>query len=212
MFRRFRVRKTYVLGGVVVWCGHVFGFFRGKTKPPASMDGASSGRRMKSSVDNDRFVWRYERTAWRNFEAMSPSSTLGGDWITLGGSVMRRSNDLAVLIERWFTDRLMKHLGLSSNTIASYRCTFRLLFAFAQAPWEIPIGVGAAGFGRSLHRRFLEDLETKRAASVRTGISASQPSDPSSGMQRSRSRHVAPILSVCSRSPASDVTGGSFSF
>lgn len=33
---------------------------------------------------------------------------------------MRRTNDLAVLIERWFTDRLMKHRGVSSNTIASY--------------------------------------------------------------------------------------------
>lgn len=40
--------------------------------------------------------------------------------------------DLAVLIERWFTDRLMRHRGVSSNTIASYRDTFRLLFAFAQ--------------------------------------------------------------------------------
>lgn len=45
---------------------------------------------------------------------------------------MRRTNDLAVLIEQWFTDRLMKHRGVSSNTIASYRDTFRLLFAFAQ--------------------------------------------------------------------------------
>ncbi|BCH18923.1 hypothetical protein [Mesorhizobium sp. L-2-11] len=45
---------------------------------------------------------------------------------------MSASNDLAVLIERWFTDRLMRHRGVSSNTIASYRDTFRLLFAFAQ--------------------------------------------------------------------------------
>jgi integrase/recombinase XerD len=45
---------------------------------------------------------------------------------------MSAPNDLAVLIERWFTDRLMWHRGVSSNTIASYRDTFRLLFAFAQ--------------------------------------------------------------------------------
>ena len=32
---------------------------------------------------------------------------------------MRHTNDLAVLIERWFTDRLMKHRGVSPNTIAS---------------------------------------------------------------------------------------------
>ena len=37
---------------------------------------------------------------------------------------MRRTNDLAVLIERWFTDRLMKHRGVSSNTIAFCRDTF----------------------------------------------------------------------------------------
>lgn len=42
---------------------------------------------------------------------------------------MSAPNDLAVLIERWFTDRLMRHRGVSSNTIASYRDTFRLLFA-----------------------------------------------------------------------------------
>ncbi|WP_288142339.1 hypothetical protein [Mesorhizobium sp.] len=45
---------------------------------------------------------------------------------------MSAANHLAVLIERWFTDRLMRHRGVSSNTIASYRDTFRLLFAFAQ--------------------------------------------------------------------------------
>lgn len=45
---------------------------------------------------------------------------------------MSAPNNLAVLIERWFTDRLMRHRGVSSNTIASYRDTFRLLFAFAQ--------------------------------------------------------------------------------
>ncbi len=64
---------------------------------------------------------------------------------------MRRTNDLAVLIERWFTDRLMKHRGVSSNTIESYRDTFRLLFAFAHR--EIPISIDTAGFGRSVHRR-----------------------------------------------------------
>lgn len=67
---------------------------------------------------------------------------------------MRRTNDLAVLIERWFTDRLMKHRGVSSNTIASYRDTFQApVCVRTDAPWEIPISVDTAGFGRSLHRR-----------------------------------------------------------
>ncbi|MHC2572646.1 tyrosine-type recombinase/integrase [Rhizobium leguminosarum] len=82
---------------------------------------------------------------------------------------MRRNKDLAVLIERWFTDRLMKHRGVSSNTIASYRDTFRLLFAFAEtrlgrSPSELTLRDLDAPFIGA----FLEDLETKRSASVRT--------------------------------------------
>lgn len=45
---------------------------------------------------------------------------------------MNATSDLPALIERWFTDRLMRHRDASANTIASYRDTFRLLFAFAQ--------------------------------------------------------------------------------
>ncbi len=61
---------------------------------------------------------------------------------------MRHTNDLPVLIERWFTDRLMKHRGVSPNTIASYRDTFRLLFAFAQTR-----------IGRSPSQLTLRDLD-----------------------------------------------------
>lgn len=82
---------------------------------------------------------------------------------------MRRTNDLAVLIERWFTDRLMKHRGVSSNTIASYRDTFRLLFAFAQARLgRSPSQLTLRDLDAPFIGAFLEDLETKRAASVRT--------------------------------------------
>jgi hypothetical protein len=45
---------------------------------------------------------------------------------------MSATGDLSALIERWFTDRLMRHRGASANTIASYRDTFRLLLLFAQ--------------------------------------------------------------------------------
>ncbi len=131
----------------------------------------------------------------------------------LGGSVMRRTNDLAVLIKRWFTDRLMKHQGVSSNTIASYRDTFRLLFCVRIAPaWQITMSVDTAGFGRSFHRRIPGGSRDEEICLGEDPEFASQPSDPSSDMRRSRSRHIAPIFSVCSRSPASDVTSGSFSF
>jgi len=82
---------------------------------------------------------------------------------------MRRTNDLAVLIERWFTDRLMKHRGVSSNTIASYRDTFRLLFAFAQARLgRSPSQLTLRDLDAPFISAFLDDLETTRSASVRT--------------------------------------------
>jgi len=45
---------------------------------------------------------------------------------------------VAALIERYFTERLMRQRNVSANTIASYRDTFRLLFAFAQARLRRP--------------------------------------------------------------------------
>ncbi|MFW8642076.1 site-specific integrase [Rhizobium beringeri] len=94
---------------------------------------------------------------------------------------MRHTNDLPVLIERWFTDRLMKHRGVSSNTIASYRDTFRLLFAFAQTRiGRSPSQLTLRDLDAPFIGAFLEDLETQRSASVRTRISASQPSALSS--------------------------------
>jgi site-specific recombinase XerD len=82
---------------------------------------------------------------------------------------MRRTNDLAVLIERWFTDRLMKHRGVSSNTIAYYRDTFRLLFAFSQARLgRSPSRLTLRDLDAPFISAFLDDLETTRSASVRT--------------------------------------------
>ncbi len=40
---------------------------------------------------------------------------------------------VATLIERFFTERLIRQRNVSPNTIASYRDTFRLLFTFAAA-------------------------------------------------------------------------------
>ena len=42
---------------------------------------------------------------------------------------MKPSCNVATLIERYFTERLMRQRNASVNTIASYRDTFRLLFA-----------------------------------------------------------------------------------
>jgi integrase/recombinase XerD len=82
---------------------------------------------------------------------------------------MKRSCNVATLIERYFTERLMRQRDVSANTITSYRDTFRLLFTFAQtrlrkAPSTLEIKDLEAPFISAL----LADLETKRGASVRT--------------------------------------------
>jgi site-specific recombinase XerD len=46
---------------------------------------------------------------------------------------MKPSSNVPTLIERYFSERLMRQRNVSANTIASYRDTFRLLFTFAQA-------------------------------------------------------------------------------
>ena len=51
---------------------------------------------------------------------------------------MKPNSNLAALIERYFTVRLLRQRNVSANTIASYRDTFRLLFTFAQAQLRKP--------------------------------------------------------------------------
>ncbi len=43
---------------------------------------------------------------------------------------MKNIHDLPVLLERFFTQRLMAQRRASAHTIASYRDTFRLLLRF----------------------------------------------------------------------------------
>ncbi len=82
---------------------------------------------------------------------------------------MKPACNVATLIERYFTDRLMRQRNVSPNTIASYRDTFRPLFTFAQArlrksPSDLALGDLDAPFIGA----FLIDLETKRGASAKT--------------------------------------------
>jgi integrase/recombinase XerD len=51
---------------------------------------------------------------------------------------MKPCHNVATLIERYFTERLIRQRNVSANTIASYRDTFRLLFTFAQARLRKP--------------------------------------------------------------------------
>jgi integrase/recombinase XerD len=76
---------------------------------------------------------------------------------------------VATLIERFFTERLIRQRNVSSNMIASYRDTFRLLFTFAHAqlrkpPSELILDDLDAPFIGA----FLADLEARRGAGVTT--------------------------------------------
>jgi len=82
---------------------------------------------------------------------------------------MKRSSNVAALIERYFTERLMGQRDVSDNTITSYRDTFRLLFRFAQAKLrKAPSSLALKDLEAPFISAFLADLETKRGASVRT--------------------------------------------
>ena len=88
---------------------------------------------------------------------------------TVGGQAMKPSCNVATLIERYFTERLMRQRNASANTIASYRDTFRLLFTFAQARLrKPPSALALDDLDVPFISAFLADLETKRGASVRT--------------------------------------------
>jgi integrase/recombinase XerD len=79
------------------------------------------------------------------------------------------TSTLQSLIQRFFTDRLLKQLGASPHTIAAYRDTFRLLLRFAaerlgRAPSQLRVeDLDAQFLGQSL-----EDLESKRGNCPRT--------------------------------------------
>ena len=82
---------------------------------------------------------------------------------------MKRSCNVATLIERYFTERLMRQRDVSANTITSYRDTFRLLFTFAQRRLrKAPSSLELKDLEAPFISAFLADLETKRGASVRT--------------------------------------------
>lgn len=82
---------------------------------------------------------------------------------------MKPSCNIATLIERFFTDRLIRQRNVSANTIASYRDTFRLLFTVAQTRLrKPPSALALDDLDAPFISAFLADLETKRGASVRT--------------------------------------------
>jgi integrase/recombinase XerD len=76
---------------------------------------------------------------------------------------------LAPTLEAFLTERLMAQRGLSPNTIASYRDTFRLLLRFAaERTRKRPVELDFSDLDAALIGSFLEHLEADRGNSVRT--------------------------------------------
>ena len=82
---------------------------------------------------------------------------------------MKSTPNLAVMIERFFTERLMRQKGVSPHTIASYRDTFCQLLKFAQARLhKLPSDLDLRDLDAPLISAFLDELESRRSVSVRT--------------------------------------------
>jgi integrase/recombinase XerD len=82
---------------------------------------------------------------------------------------MRSKTTLAVLLQEFFTGRLIGQRRVSSHTVASYRDTFRLLLRFAQERLKKePSKLGLAQIDAPLLLAFLDYLEKERGNSARS--------------------------------------------
>ena len=73
------------------------------------------------------------------------------------------------LLERFFTDRLLRQRQASPNTVASYRDTFRLLVQFAQQRLtKAPCELSMADLDTPFLGAFLDDLECTRGNAARS--------------------------------------------
>jgi site-specific recombinase XerD len=82
---------------------------------------------------------------------------------------MTSTPSLAVLLEGFFTQRLMKQRQASSHTVSSYRDTFRLLLQFAQKRLgKPPSRLALEEIDAPLIVAFLEEMEKSRGISPRS--------------------------------------------
>ena len=82
---------------------------------------------------------------------------------------MKTSTPLAVLLEKFFTQRLMNQRQASPHTISSYRDTFRLLLQFAQQHLhKAPARLVFEEIDAPMIAAFLDDMEKSRGISARS--------------------------------------------
>jgi site-specific recombinase XerD len=80
-----------------------------------------------------------------------------------------KPTSFATLLEKFFTDRLMRQRQVSPNTISSYRDTFRLLLLFAKKHLgKQPSRLVFEEIDAPFVVAFLQDLETTRKISARS--------------------------------------------
>ncbi len=77
--------------------------------------------------------------------------------------------DLAALLQRFFTDRLLRQLDASAHTVAGYRDAFRLLLRFASGRLgRTPSAMRVEDLDAALVASFLDHLEADRGNTART--------------------------------------------
>lgn len=82
---------------------------------------------------------------------------------------MKIASDFPSLLQAFFTDRLIAQRNASPHTIAAYRDTFRLLFAYAQEQLgKPPSALTLEDLDSSFIGAFLDHLEHKRGNSARS--------------------------------------------
>jgi len=82
---------------------------------------------------------------------------------------MKPGCNVAPLVERFFTERLVRQQDVSVHTIASYRDTFRLLLKFAMAKLrKAPSALTLDELDAPFIGAFLTDLEMERGTSATT--------------------------------------------
>jgi integrase/recombinase XerD len=78
-------------------------------------------------------------------------------------------NDLAAVLQGFFTDRLARQNKASPNTVAAYRDTCKLLLSFAQAQTgKAPNTLSIADLDAALVGAFLQHLQDHRGNSSAT--------------------------------------------
>ena len=87
----------------------------------------------------------------------------------MGGLAMKQSAEFPVLLQLFFTKRLMAQRRVSPHTIASYRDTFRLLLQFAEKELEKrPSEITFEDLSPTFIGAFLDGLEHHRRNDVRS--------------------------------------------